>query len=149
LGKEEIVFILKTFLCVLLIGFLGLTSYIRFTRVDPAQWNIDLSERQPPLDPPSIDQVKTFETGAYVDLSKASLEQMDAIALSTPRTRQIAGSLEEGRITWETRSLLWGFPDYTTAQISGEGLTILARSRYGSGDWGVNAKRLSAWIASL
>jgi hypothetical protein len=143
------VFILKRLLLVLLAAFLGLNAYVRFARVDAAAWNVDLAERHAPLGPPSFDQVKTFPTGAYVDLTKASLEQLNAVALSSPRTRLIAGSVEAGRITWETRSLLWGFPDYTTAQVSGEGLTILARSRYGSGDWGVNAKRLSAWIASL
>jgi hypothetical protein len=149
LGKGEIVLIFKSLLVVLLAVFIGLNAYVRLARVDPAKWHVELTERPGPLGPPSVDHVTTFPNGAYVDLTKASLEQLNAVALSTPRTRVIAGSVAEGRITWETRSLLWGFPDYTTAQISGAGLTILARSRYGSGDWGVNGKRLSAWIAAL
>jgi uncharacterized protein (DUF1499 family) len=142
-------FILKGLLLVLVVALAGLNAYVRLARVDPAHWHIDLSQRPAPMGPQSFDKVTAFANGAYVDLTKASLDQLNAVALSTPRTHLIAGSVEEGRITWETRSLLWGFPDYTTAQVSGEGLILLARSRYGSGDWGVNGKRLTAWIASL
>jgi uncharacterized protein (DUF1499 family) len=70
--------------------------------------------------------------------------------MATPRTRRIAGSLEEGMITWETRSRLWAFPDYTTARARAEGgqtlLDITARSRFGQYDYGVNAARLRAWL---
>jgi uncharacterized protein (DUF1499 family) len=143
------VFVLKGLWLCILLAFVGFAANVRLAHVDPSLWNIDLADRHAPLGALSPDQVKTFSNGAYVDLTKASLEQLDTIAISTPRTRRIAGSVEAGRITWETRSLLWGFPDYTTAQVSGEGLTVLARSRYGSGDWGVNEKRLSAWISLL
>jgi hypothetical protein len=47
---------------------------------------------------------------------RAALARLDEIALATPRTTRLAGSPDEGRITWITRSALWGFPDYTTAQ---------------------------------
>lgn len=141
--------IIKGLLAVLLVTLIGLNAYVRLAPVDAAQWHVDLAARPAPFGPPSVDHVTAFAQGAYVDLTKASLEQLNSVALSTPRTRLIAGSVAEGRITWETRSLLWGFPDYTTAQISGEGLTVLARARYGSGDWGVNGKRLSAWISAL
>ncbi len=134
---------------VLVLAFLGLSAYVRLAPTDPAAWNEDLSSRHAPLGPPSVDQVTSFGNGAYVDLTKASLAQLDSIAMSSPRTERVAGSVEEGRITWETRSFAWGFPDYTTAQVAGDGLIVLARSRYGASDWGVNGRRLKAWIEAL
>lgn len=141
--------IIKILLAVLMTAFVGLSGYVRLAQDDYAAWNINLADRLAPLGPPSVDVVTSFGNGAYVDLTKASLERLADVAQTMPRTRQIAGSVAEGRITWQTRSLFWGFPDYTTAQVSGDGLIILARSRYGSGDWGVNAKRLTQWIAEL
>ncbi|MGV8951709.1 MAG: DUF1499 domain-containing protein [Cypionkella sp.] len=134
---------------VVLVIFFGLNAYVRLAPIPQNLAQLDLTTRPAPMGPVVPDQVTTFENGAYADLSQASLERLDAVALATPRTHRVAGSVAEGRIIWETRSLVWGFPDYTIAQTSGSGLTILARSRYGSGDWGVNGKRLLAWIAAL
>ena len=52
-------------------------------------------------------------------------------------------------MTYITRSLLWGFPDYTTAQTTPQGTRLYARQRFGSNDWGVNAARLRDWLAKL
>lgn len=128
---------------------LGLMAYVRLAPTKAADWHLDLSARPQAMAALSPDQVAVLEGGAYIDLSKGSLARLDAIAMATPRTRRLAGSLAEGRITWETRSLIWGFPDYTTAQVQGEGLVIFARLRFGSSDLGVNAKRLRQWIAQL
>lgn len=128
---------------------LGLMAYVRLAPTKAAYWNIDLSERPPAMAAPSPDRVTVLENGAYIDLSKGSLAQLDVIAMATPRTRRLAGSVAEGRITWETRSLIWGFPDYTTAQVQGDGLLIYARLRFGRSDLGVNAQRLRHWIAQL
>lgn len=82
-----------------------------------------------------------------------ALARLDAIAMATPRTLRLAGSPETGSITWITRSRLWGFPDYTTAQITetdtGPRLDIFARLRFGRSDLGVNAARLQAWVNQL
>jgi uncharacterized protein (DUF1499 family) len=83
--------------------------------------------------------------GAPADL----LARLDAIALATPRTIRLAGSPADGRITWVTRSLLWGFPDYTTAEARPDGLYIHARLRFGRSDLGVNAARLQDWLGRL
>ena len=81
------------------------------------------------------------------------LARLDAIALATPRTHRMAGSAEEGRITWVTRSLIWGFPDYTTAAAAplpeGTRLDVHARLRFGGSDLGVNAARLEDWLSRL
>jgi uncharacterized protein (DUF1499 family) len=79
----------------------------------------------------------------------ALLAALDAVALATPRTTRLAGSPAESRITWVTRSALWGFPDYTTAEAGLEGVAIRARLRFGQGDMGVNAARLRDWFSRL
>ena len=140
---------IKVLLVVVLAIFLGLSAYVRLATVTPADWHLDLAKRPLPMGPPSLDRVTVLGNGAYVDLGHAPLQRFAAVVNATPRTRQIAGSVSEGRITWQTRSLLWGFPDFTTAQVSGDGLIVFSRARDGAGDWGVNARRLTAWIASL
>ena len=91
--------------------------------------------------------------GGWYEPAVALLARLDATAIATPRTHRIAGTPDEGRITWETRSLLIGYPDYTTAQVTGTAagtrLDILARSRFGASDFGVNAARLTAWLGAL
>lgn len=83
------------------------------------------------------------------------LEVLDDIAKSTPRTKQIAGSVDEQMITYVTRSRVFGFPDFTTVQIvtaeDGETplLQITARARFGKSDFGVNKKRVERWLGEL
>lgn len=138
-----------------LILLAGLMVYIRLAPSNPADWHIALAPRPVAMQSLSPDHVTALPNGAYADLplspdqARTTLAKLDAIALATPRTRHLAGSAETGRITWQSRSLIWGFPDYTTAQITAEGLTIFARQRFGSNDWGVNAARLRDWLAKL
>ena len=141
-------------LAFLIIAFLGLTAYVRLAPSDPAQWNVS-----PPAalwaDGAPWDQVVPAEGAATLRLSAAKgapadlLAKLDAVAMASPRTERLAGSLSEGRITWITRSLLWGFPDYTTAEVRPDGLYIHARLRFGRSDLGVNAARLTDWLSRL
>lgn len=81
----------------------------------------------------------------------AALAQLDRIARATARTRVLAGSPQEGRITYVTRSALWGFPDFTTIEarpVIGQ-IAIFARPRFGQADLGVNRARVEAWLAAL
>ena len=133
----------------------GLMAYVRLAPTDAAKWHISLTPRPVAIATPSLDVVRNLGNGAYVDLplppveARAALARLDAIALATARTRRLAGSVAEGHVTWETRSLIWGFPDYTTAEVTEMGLTLYARQRFGSRDAGVNAARLSDWLARL
>jgi uncharacterized protein (DUF1499 family) len=61
----------------------------------------------------------------------------------------LAGSVEEGRMTWVARSALWGFPDYITAEAGPKGLAVWSRLRFGRSDLGVNRARLEDWLARL
>lgn len=146
---------LPSLAALILILLAGLMAYVRFAPTNPNDWHMDLGQRPAPLVKPSPDAITTLPNGAYTDLplspeqAQTTLAKLDATALATPRTRRLSGSAASGRITWQSRSLIWGFPDYTTAQITTEGLTIFARQRFGSNDWGVNAARLQSWLSKL
>lgn len=138
----------------------GIAAYVRLAPVTPARWHIDLHGNRPEemghtTLPPGSDPVRVLPNGAYLDKpssaedAMALIRRIDALAVATPRTRRVAGNPEEGHVTWETRSALWGFPDYTTAQVTPAGLAIYARQRFGRSDLGVNAARLRAWLARL
>ena len=45
---------------------------------------------------------------------KDSLAKLDRLAQATPRTKVLAGSPDEGFVTYETRSAGFAFPDYAT-----------------------------------
>ncbi len=146
---------LMTLAVLILIVAAGAMAFIRLAPTNPSAWHVPLDPRPPAMTTPSTDKVTPLPNGAYVDLivpadqTQALLAKLDGIALASPRTIRIAGSAETGRITWQTRSAFWGFPDYTTAESTPEGVTLYARQRFGKGDWGVNAARLAAWISKL
>lgn len=131
---------------------LALAAYIRLAPSDPADWHVSPRLALWDLGGP-WDQVVTARNGASLRLhstdARALLAQLDSLAMATLRTSRLAGSVQEGRITWVSRSRLIGYPDYTTAEARAEGLYILARQRFGQGDWGVNAARLTHWLALL
>ncbi len=131
----------------------GFGLYVRLAPSDPARWHVTPA--------PAARTDCTVEAGTgdaratcLRPQSPAQLlAQLDEIATATPHTTRLAGSPDTGRITWITRSRLWGFPDYTTAEATADGtgsrLTLHARLRFGSSDLGVNASRLRDWLARL
>lgn len=141
------------------LGVLGLAAYVRLAPVDVLRWHTALpTDADQPTGTNCADSVVAQTGGATaacmtVGTAQRVLQQLNSIALATPRTRLIAGSPDEGRMTWETRSKLWGFPDYTTAQAETRGdssrLDVAARLRFGGSDFGVNADRLRSWLAGL
>ena len=141
---------MKIVFFLIVIAMAALVAYIRLAPSDPERWHIALNPRPADIATPSA-QMVLLRGGAYIDLPNAGgvLERLDALVMATPRTLLLAGSVAEGRITWITRSALWGFPDYTTAEVGPQGLTIYSRQRFGGGDMGVNAARLAGWIAAL
>ncbi len=138
----------------------GLMAYIRLAPTSTAKWHQRPSEVAQGLGLSlPTDGPQAMPGGAYAavasDLSRVDLlTRLDAIALATARTRRIAGSPQSGMITWETRSAVWGFPDYTTAEAiadatQGTMLHLVARLRFGSSDLGVNGARLGLWLTEL
>jgi uncharacterized protein (DUF1499 family) len=138
----------------LLAAVVAFALYVRLAPSDPMRWHkLPVAEGQWDMvvvTGPNSASLR-LATGYKVGLGNPidMLARLDEVALATPRTRRLAGSIAEGRITWVTRSLLWGFPDYTTAEARPDGLYVEARSRFGHSDLGMNAFRLQTWISSL
>lgn len=136
-----------------LVGAGALVAFVRLAPSDPARWHVAIAADgaadctvQPAPDSARLSCLMTGTPGEV-------LAKLDAVAQATPRTQVLAGTPNEGRITWTTRTKVWGFPDYTTAEakvVDGQTrLDLFARQRIGRYDWGVNAARLADWKAQL
>lgn len=126
-------------------------AYVRLAPSDPAVWHVDPRGGQAG---PGAATAGVETPLIYAAEPEALLARLDRIALETPRTQRLAGSVAEGRITYVTRSALIGFPDYTTVAVAalpdgGAQVFMFARLRFGQSDLGVNAARLQAWRAAL
>jgi len=120
---------------------LGALAAVRLTPIDPAVVHVDLDATQ--------DEDLTGGAIRVIDGDAEMLRKLDAIARATPRTKVVGGTVDEGHITYVTRSFWIGFPDYTTVQQKGGRLVLFARLRFGSSDLGVNRARLEGWLAQL
>ena len=127
------------------IVILGLMAYVRLAPTDAASWHQIAAVA-------SAGDV--MAAGGFIAVRPITadaaqvLAALDAIARATPRTRVIAGSVAEGMITYQTRSL-WGFPDHTTVAMQGDLLVIHARLTFGQSDMGVNRARVRDWLDQL
>ncbi|SER48627.1 Protein of unknown function [Tranquillimonas rosea] len=142
-------------LALLVVVIAAAMAYVRLAPTDAAAWHVDPMEVDPPKEGGWLVRPARGNAAAPVfPVSTAGLlEAIDSIARETPRTERLAGSVQEGRITYVTRSQLWGFPDYiTVAAIPTEGgaaPVIYSRLRFGKSDMGVNRKRAEDWVAQL
>ena len=143
----RILVIIVVLIVVLVVGF---ALYVRMAPTDAAAWHID-----PAQGVSGAGSAAEGQDGSllFEETPETLLARLDAIAMATPRTERLAGSPEEGRITYITRSALFGFPDYTTVSAeptdTGAKLQIFARLRFGSSDLGVNAERVKSWLSQL
>jgi hypothetical protein len=132
---------------VLLACFVGMAAYVRLAPDVVARWH------QPLEGMPTAAGIVTEPGGARALVpmadGRAGMAQLAAVAEASPRVRLLAGSVEEGRMTWVARSALWGFPDYVTAEAGPKGLAVWSRLRFGRSDLGVNRARLEDWLARL
>jgi len=132
-------------LIVVLVVIAGL--WVRFAPFSASKWHIAVID---PNAPKRIGYLAKINLTASAD---DVLRSLDKVVRATPRTRVLAGSVDDGRITYITRSRLWGFPDYTTVWVEGldEGsrLTLYGRLRFGYSDSGVNRYRIQAWLKVL
>ncbi|WP_299637271.1 DUF1499 domain-containing protein [uncultured Ruegeria sp.] len=120
---------------------LGLGAYIRLAPSNPARWHVaPVAE---------VDQDLPSGVLRVVETGPDGLQRLDLIARATPRTSVLAGSVDEGMITYVTRTKWIGFPDYTTVQQDGDTLRIHGRLRFGRRDFGVNKARVDGWFAVL
>jgi hypothetical protein len=126
-------------------------AWIRLAPSDPARWNRDPRLAVAGGSVFVAGPGGTVEAPVYSLPPEALLDRLHAIAVAWPRTRLLA---RDGlRVTWITRTRIFGFPDYTTVEAvpdgTGSRLLIHARQRFGRGDHGVNTARVQAWLSAL
>ena len=114
-----------------------LLLYIRFAPSDPKRWHKDIKGEAD----------KNFKGGA-LRCVECDLHKLDQI-IRDSGARVLAGSVEEGHITYISRTRLIGFPDYTTVQLRGDIIGIYGRLRFGRSDLAVNRARIEGWLAQL
>ncbi len=129
---------------------------------DPEVWHVDpLTEAQslkpnsyriapPDLTPEFVDQPSPVYSANPTLMAKA----FDDFVLSQSKTKRIAGSPEEGWMTYVQRTPRLNFPDYISVKFidlnGGKStIAIYSRSRFGHSDQGVNAQRVRTWVATL
>lgn len=85
-------------ICVVLVGIL---AFIRLAPTDPTRWHQPISEINS----------QNMVGGAIrvVEVDEATFVRVDAAARALPRTQVVAGSVDEGRVTFVTRSKWIGF----------------------------------------
>ncbi|MBU2936938.1 MULTISPECIES: DUF1499 domain-containing protein [Pacificibacter] len=138
---------MKIVIYCLIIVFLAALAYVRLSPMVVDRWHVDPFEIDPPKEGGVLQRFSS-QMGAI-----ATLEAYKTAALATPRTVVLAGSPSEGRMSFVTRTALWGFPDVTTIAVretaDSVDVAIFARLRFGKSDLGVNGKRVTAWRAKV
>jgi len=120
------------------VAVVALMAFVRLAPSEPMRWH----------QMPDTITDRDLDGGA-MRRAVGNLAVLDRIIRDTPRTRVLAGSVEQGMVTYVTRSRVFGFPDYTTVRQDGEMLEIYARLRFGRSDLGVNADRVDGWLGRL
>lgn len=126
---------------VLLVLGLALVAYVRLSPIDTAKWHIPVQATTSEDLPGGAIRVMVGQREVF--------EALNAAAAALPRTQRLSGSVDDGRVTYVTRSLVFGFPDMTTIELSDGQIRMFARLRFGGSDMGVNRKRLKGLIATV
>jgi uncharacterized protein (DUF1499 family) len=130
-----------TFVYLILALVVAFAAYVRIAPTDVAKFH-SLTAFEADAD--DVNGVKRVLSGDATTMAK-----LDEIIRATPRTQVLAGSAESGFVTYVTRSVGFGFPDYATVILEGDTIKIHSRLRFGRSDLGVNRKRVKAWIDAL
>lgn len=136
--------------------FVAAQAYVRLAPLDPALWHAEpLSARKLSGSRDWLVRPEGGDAAApvYAAESPVLLARVQAVAMSEPRTKVLAGSPADGWMTFVQRSALWGFPDLISVRAfpGGKGATLAlwSRSRFGEYDRGVNRARVERWLAAL
>ncbi|WP_170125317.1 DUF1499 domain-containing protein [Jannaschia seohaensis] len=142
----------------LLLGGLAAVAgagFVRTAPMDPETWHAD-PEAGARTGKPNDYLVAEGGDRPALRLDRAPQEvaaQFDEIAMADERVERIAGSPDEGHVTYVQRSRLMGFPDAISVKVSPEGdgarVSVWSRSRYGHSDLGVNRERVERWLSAL
>lgn len=131
----------RLIIIVLLGGMIAAMAFFRLIPFDPASWHVPVAQ--------TADADLAGGAVRVIADADGRLSQIDSILMEMQRTDRLAGSVEDGRITYVTHSRVFGFPDYTTVERAGDQIRMFARLRFGASDLGVNRARLERVIAAL
>ncbi len=133
-----------------------LLVYIRLSPMAADRWHVDPARAERPGSPNAYllrdddGDAPAARFSAPPDRVALALEQMLATA---PRVTRLAGSAAEGHVTYIQRSRLFGYPDAISIRLipdnGGTQMLVFSRSRFGYGDGGINAARVTRWIDRL
>lgn len=131
--------------------------YVRFAPSDPKMWHVDPRVAMEPGRDGSFllrDEVPSDGPAPQFAVPPGEvLARFDAAAMAAPGVTRLAGSPEEGHVTYIARSRIFGFPDYISVVAwpaeSGSKLAVYSRLRFGSYDLGVNRKRVQGWLDEI
>jgi len=131
---------------------LGAGEQADFAHLDlPSRENVYLMCPADPL----ICNLKADEASPTFPVDPARLrDRWMEMAAAEPRVHLVGTEKERMHLAYIQHSFFFQFPDVITVEFlpTGNGhstLALLSRSRYGKGDFGVNAARVDAWIAKL
>lgn len=125
-------------ICLIVVAAL---AWVRLAPSDPDRWH----RAAAPKDLGDYPEAGAFEAVRRIAQPDAPA-RLHEVILATPRTQVLAGTPEEGLVTYVTRSRIAGFPDYTSVAIRGDVVSIHGRLRFGASDLGVNKARILGWL---
>lgn len=134
----------------LLVLFAVWYGVVRFWPGNPEVWHIDPLEAPDP----GISGVRVVGEDAPL-FASAPAEVMAAFdaVITGEGARVFAGSIEEGFVTYLTRTRIFKFPDYVTVRVASEGedtrLTYRALTGTKGGDGGTNAVRMERLLSAV
>ncbi len=135
--------------------------FMRTVEDDPAVWHVDPATTARTGKPNDVlvapdgaaSATTSWQSKVHRLAPRDLLFLFDAVARNASRTTVLAGSIEDGHITYVQRSTVFGFPDYVSVRAvpvnDGAGLVIWSRSRFGHSDLGANSARITRWLAQI
>ena len=151
------------FLILLTIGAAGgLFYYVSTVEHDAAIWHVDPLTVPQTVQPHSFRMAPPALTEEFVDVPSPvytvnptlMAKAFDDYVLSQSKTIRIAGSPEEGWMTYVQLSFSLNLPDYISVKFidlnGGKStIAIYSQSRFGYDDLGSNEARVMAWVGTL
>jgi len=140
----------------------GLFYYVSTVEHDTEVWHVDPLTEPQTVKPHSFRMAPPALTEEFVDVPSPvyttnptlMAKAFDDFVLSQRKTIRIAGSPEEGWMTYVQKTPNLNLPDYISVKFidlnGGKStIAIYSRSRFGHGDLGVNEARVLAWVGTL
>jgi uncharacterized protein (DUF1499 family) len=139
--------ILLILLVLVVVAVAAAAVYFRAAPLDAEALHVDPSTVTPPTSPNFALMSQT--SGHFIQASPEEVATRIAAVAAADGAEALAGTPDEGHVTYVVRSSVMGFPDAITLRWAAEGegtqLEIFSRALYGYSDLGVNTQRAHRW----